>query len=195
MHELICKQLCKRYIVGRFSRRNITNRAIANEEHSSTRKLGDNGKWEQNLTWTLALSSNFITQSLFCSYSCISCWLFPLIVTSRMAIAFTRWKFILLFLRLKDNKNPYGWRRRLCAKTAEDVTKSRNRVNEHRKQENENGLTKQGIGNEVTDRPRVPGFVLVLVTSISANGSTLNYAYLMIYLLTAPDEVSPNISV
>ena len=49
--------------------------------------------------------------------------------------------------------------RRLYAKTAKDVTKSRNRVNEHRKQENENGLTKQGIGNEVTDRPRVPGFV------------------------------------
>lgn len=49
--------------------------------------------------------------------------------------------------------------RRLYAKTAKDVTKSRNRVNEHRQQENENGLTKQGIGNEVTDRPRVPGFV------------------------------------
>ena len=49
--------------------------------------------------------------------------------------------------------------RRLYAKTAKDVTKSRNRVNEQRKQENENGLTKQGIGNEVTDRPRVPGFV------------------------------------
>ena len=49
--------------------------------------------------------------------------------------------------------------RRLYAKTAKDATKSRNRVNEQRKQENENGLTKQGIGNEVTDRPRVPGFV------------------------------------
>ena len=94
--------------------------------------------------------------------------------------------------------------RRLYAKTAKDVTKSRNRVNEHRKQENENGLTKQGIGNEVTDRPRVcslfhfpvPLFpFLVLVTSISANGSTLNYVYLMIYLLTTPDEFSPNISV
>ena len=43
--------------------------------------------------------------------------------------------------------------RRLYAKTAKDVTKSRNRVNEQRKQENENGLTKQGIGNEVTDAP------------------------------------------
>ena len=153
MHELICKQLCKRYILGRFLRRNITNRAIGNEEHSSTRKLGDNEKWEQNLTWTLALSSNFITHSLFCSYFC----------------------------------------------NGEQRT-----VNEHGKQENQNGLpvTKQGIGNDVTDRPRVPGFVPcfifqfpILVTSISANGSTLNYVYLMIYLLTVPDEFSPNISV
>ena len=55
--------------------------------------------------------------------------------------------------------------RRLYAKTAKDVTKSRNRVNEQRKQENENGLTKQGIGNEVTDRPRVPGFVPCFIFS------------------------------
>lgn len=33
--------------------------------------------------------------------------------------------------------------------------------------------------------------VPVLVTSIRANGSTLNYLYLVIYLLNAPDEFSP----
>ena len=126
MHELICKQLCKQYIVGRFLRRNITNKAIANEKHSSTRKLGDNEKWEQNLTWTLALSSNFITHSLFCSYFCISCWQFPWIVTSCMAIVFARWKSMLLFLPLKNNKNPNGWMRQLYAYTAKDVTKTGN---------------------------------------------------------------------
>ena len=63
MLQLICKQLCKQYIVGRFSRRDVTSRATGNEEHSSAGKPGENEKWEQNLTWTLALSSNFITHS------------------------------------------------------------------------------------------------------------------------------------
>ena len=51
MLQLICKQLCKQYIVGRFSRRDVTSRATAgNEEHSSAGKPGENEKWEQNLT-------------------------------------------------------------------------------------------------------------------------------------------------
>ena len=50
MLQLICKQLCKQYIVGRFSRRDVTSRATGNEEHSSAGKPGENEKWEQNLT-------------------------------------------------------------------------------------------------------------------------------------------------
>ena len=63
MLQLICKQLCKQYLVGRFSLRDVTSRATGNEEHSSAGKPGENEKWEQNLTWTLTLSSNFIAHS------------------------------------------------------------------------------------------------------------------------------------
>ena len=51
--------------------------------------------------------------------------------------------------------------RRLYAYTAKDVTKTENRerLTSTGNRKMKNGLTKQGIGNEVTDRPRVPGFV------------------------------------
>ena len=50
---------------------------------------------------------------------------------------------------------------RLYAYTAKDVTKTGNRegLTSTGNRKMKNGLTKQGIGNEVTDRPRVPGFV------------------------------------
>ena len=100
--------------------------------------------------------------------------------------------------------------RRPYAFTAKDASKTgnRKRLTSTGNRKMKNGLTKHGIGNEVSDRPRVPGFVPsfifpfpdtlgtpfpvpVLVTSIPANGSTLNYLYLVIYLLSAPDEFSP----
>ena len=51
--------------------------------------------------------------------------------------------------------------RRLYAYAAKDVTKTgnRERLTSTGNRKMKNGLTKQGIGNEVTDRPRVPGFV------------------------------------
>ena len=100
--------------------------------------------------------------------------------------------------------------RRLYAYTAKDVTKTgnRERLTSTGDGKMKNGLTNQSIRNEVSDWPRVPGFVPsfifpfpdtlgtrflfpVLVTSIAPNGSTLNYLYLIIYLLNAPDEFSP----
>ena len=51
--------------------------------------------------------------------------------------------------------------RRLYAYTAKDVTKTgnRERLTSTGNRKMKNGLTQQGIGNEVTDRPRAPDFV------------------------------------